>query len=132
MAQRYRGEDLSSLTAWGSGPGDSERSWRRGFKERIESSWDGVWVGDARWPSLRVVRVVIRDFSKSHDEMLHPSRRRWRNFGKWYREKKAETSTVGPRVVSTMNDSTLLDRVSSPSTTIEDMMELRVGCTPEC
>jgi len=45
---------------------------------------------------LRVIRVVICDFSKSHDEILHPERWRQRNFGEWYREKKAETSTYSP------------------------------------
>ena len=74
-----------------------------------------------------MVRVVIRDFNKSHNGMRHPWGRRQRNFGRWYREKKEETSTNDPPLVSTMNDSTLLDRDSSPSTTIDEMMELRIG-----
>ena len=44
----------------------------------------------------RVVRVVIRDHSKFHDEMLNPERSRRCNSGKWYREKKLETSTLDP------------------------------------
>ena len=95
--------------------------------ERIESSWDRVWEGDASLPaSSRVVRAVVCDSSKPHDEILYPKRRRHFNFGRWYPEKKAETLTNSSKPsLRTMNDSTLVDRVSSPLLTIEEMTELR-------
>jgi hypothetical protein len=52
---------------------DSTRDWRFGLAERIESIWDRVGRGDRSMAvSERVVRDVIRDPNKSHDEMLHP------------------------------------------------------------
>ena len=48
---------------------------------------------------LRVIRVVICDFSKSHDEILHPERWRQRNFGEWYREKKGGDIYLRPVTV---------------------------------
>ena len=96
------------------------------MEERIESRSDRVGVmGDSTPVSSRVVRVVVRDFSKSHDEILHPTRRRRLNFGRWYREKKSEISTILlPLPFSIMNDSTPFGRVSSPWVTIEEMTEL--------
>ena len=94
--------------------------------ERIESIWDRVGRGES-WmvASERVVRDVIRDFNKSHDEMLHPKRSRRCNLGKWYREKKSEMSTLDGLTSHNTNDSTLLDRVPSSLVIMEEMTELR-------
>lgn len=73
--------------------------------------------------SERVVKDVIRVLIKSHDEMLHPLRRRRFNLGRRYREKKRERSTTNTPEFSNINDSMLFDRVSSPSVTIEEMAE---------
>ena len=75
--------------------------------------------------SSRVVRAMVRDLTKSHDEIVHPERRRNCSLGRRYREKNAEISTGEPPLFSTMNDFTLFDRVASPSVTIEEMTELR-------
>ena len=117
------------MSAWGTEPWDSARCWRFGLAERIESIWDGVGRGD-RWQCMRerVVSDVIRDSNKSHDEMLHPKRRRCCNLGKWYREKKAETSTIvvdGLPPLCMINDSMLIERGSSPLLTIAEMAQLR-------
>ena len=66
------------------------------MEQRIETSWDRVGAMDDIVLAVRsrVVRAVVRDPSKSHDEILHPKRRRHFNFGRWYREKKPETSTT--------------------------------------
>jgi hypothetical protein len=96
------------------------------LEERIESNWDRVGMGDGSMAvSSRVVRAVVCDFSRSHEEILHLRRRRHLNFWRWYREKKVETSTIELLMLCTMNDSTLIDRVSSPSVTIEERTELR-------
>ena len=54
---------------------DSARSWRRGLEERIETSWDRVGLnGQSLVVSSRVVKTVVCDSSKPHDEILHPTR----------------------------------------------------------
>ena len=94
--------------------------------ERIESIWDRVGRGDGSVAaSERVVRDVIRDFNKSHDEMLHLESSRRYNLGNWYRERKSEMSTLGSPPFRNMSDSMLIDRLSSPSTIIEEMIGLR-------
>ena len=98
------------------------------MEERIESNWDRVGVmGDSMSASSRVVKAAVRDPNKPHDEIPHPTRRRDFNFGRWYREKKSETSTTSlpPLLWSILNDSTPFDRVASPSVTIEERTELR-------
>ena len=98
------------------------------MEERTETSCDRVGVMDDSVLAVRsrVVRAVVRDPNKSHDEILHPKRRRYFNFGRRYREKKLETSTIVlTPLFWTMNDTTLFDRVSSPSVMIEEMTESR-------
>ena len=53
-------------------------------------------MGDTPLAELEGVRTVVCGFNKSHNEMLHPERRRSRNFGRRYREEKAETSIHDP------------------------------------
>ena len=60
-------------TTWGAEPSDSTRFWRRGLEERIEHSWDTVGMGDSPLGARsRVVRVMVFDFNKSHDDTPHP------------------------------------------------------------
>ena len=104
----------------------SPRDWRFGLAERIESIWDRVGSGDdSMGTSSRVVRDVVRDPNKSHDEMTNPERRRRCNFGKWYREKKLEMSTLDVLSFCSLNDPMLFDRVSFPLAVIEEMTWLR-------
>jgi hypothetical protein len=95
--------------------------------ERIESTWYRVGRSDhSQFLSERVVRDVAHDSNKSHDEMLRPKRWRHCNLGKWYREKKSEMSTLSDLLVfRNMNDSALLDQISSPSGVTEEMTESR-------
>ena len=67
--------EADSLTTWGANLYNSASSWRRGLEERIEISWDRVGVVDDSRPAARsrVVRAVVRDPNKSHDEILHPN-----------------------------------------------------------
>jgi hypothetical protein len=105
----------------------SVRDWRFGLAERIESIWDTFWRGDPQMDeNERVVRDVVRDPNKSHDEMLHPQRLRCCSLGKWYREKKLEMSTHDRPPFRNMSDSMLFDRVSSPLVVMEEMTELRI------
>jgi len=55
------------------------------LEERTESNRDRVGVGDRSYVlSERVVRAAVCDFSKPHDGIFHPKRRRHRNFGRRY------------------------------------------------
>jgi hypothetical protein len=106
---------------------DSLRDLRLGLAERIESIWGRVGREDClQFVSTRVVRDVVRDSIKSHDEMLNPGRSRHCSLGEWYWEKKSETSTLLDMLqFHNMNDSALFDRVSSPLVVVKEMMELR-------
>ena len=65
------------------------------MEERIEHSWDTVGMGDSSLGARsRVVRVMVFDFNKSHDDTPHPERQRHFNSGKQWRAKKSEASTV--------------------------------------
>ena len=82
-------------TMWGTELGDNTRFWRRGLEERIESSWDTVGGGDMLLGvRSRVVRAVVFDFNKPHDDIVHPEKWRYFSFGRRWRAKKSEMSTV--------------------------------------
>ena len=100
--------------------------------ERIESIWDRVGRSDElKGVSERVVRDVVRDPNKPHDEILQSQRLRECNLGKWYREKNSETSTLDPLLFCSMNDSMLLERVPFLLLMVmEEMMELRSSAVP--
>jgi len=98
-----------------------------GFEARSESIWDVVGTAESRvvllWSRNNSVSAVVCEFRWSQHEILKLLKRwRYRNFGKWWRAKKSETSIL-PNVI----DSTLLCRIPSSSGVNEEMTAVAVG-----
>lgn len=80
VAQWHTGEDPINVGDTGTDSRHSARFWRRGLEERTESSRNAVGMMDNSLDEIervRVVRVMVIDFSKFHDDILRTERQRW-------------------------------------------------------